>query len=79
MDKPYLAVDATGNIYATAPERGQILLVSPDGQTRALARPSGSGSRLGMPTGVEVGPRGDLFVAESSGGVVSRRVLQPER
>ena len=72
LNKPYVAADATGLIYTTAPDRGDVLVVGSDGQARPLARPADRGGRLGIPTGVKVGPDGELYVTESSGGVVSR-------
>jgi uncharacterized protein (TIGR03663 family) len=71
-NKPYIAVDGQGLIYTTAPERGDVLAVAPDGQARAVARPSDGAGRLAVPTGLTVGPNGELYVAESGGGVVSR-------
>jgi sugar lactone lactonase YvrE len=71
LNKPYLATDHRGVIYVTAPERGQVLAISQDGTVQPLQRPSDRGARLGTPTGVEVGPRGELYVTESTGGVIS--------
>jgi len=78
LDKPYLAADARGRIYVTAPERYEILVVDVDGQVRPLSLPGGRGRRPATPTGIDVGAGGELYVAESSGGVLRRySVLDP--
>jgi hypothetical protein len=69
-NKPYLAVDAQGRILATLPELGQVVVVSSNGEARPILWP-GVGS-FGLPTGLRVGPGGELYVSDSTRGVVLR-------
>ncbi len=79
VNKPFMATDGHGNIYTTAPEGGEVLQIGPEGHVRSVARAPIAERRLGMPTGLDLGPGGDLFIAESSAGVLSRRSLHPQK
>ncbi|MDP8921791.1 MAG: TIGR03663 family protein [Chloroflexota bacterium] len=70
-NKPYIAA-AGGQIYVTFPERGEVGVIEAGGQVRPLSRPADGSGRLGVPTGVDVTPDGDVWVAESAGGTLSR-------
>jgi hypothetical protein len=69
-NKPYIAADASGQIFYTAPEAGLVVAVDSNGSSRELSRSIDSRGRLGMPTGIAVGPDGSIYVVESTGGVV---------
>lgn len=77
-DKPYLAVDRSGLVYASDPESGRVLVFSPAGALLAILRlPDADGTRA-KPTGVAVDPAtGQLLVADQGGGRVL--VLPPFR
>ena len=72
-NKPYITA-RDGRLYATLPERSEVVAIAPDGSTTPLPRPHDGNGRLGLPTGVDVGPDGTVWVAESSGGVVTRYI-----
>jgi sugar lactone lactonase YvrE len=65
-NKPYIAVDAAGQIIATFPDQGRVTLFSPEGQQlQDLPLPPGT-----APVGVAVAPDGRILVADSRGNVV---------
>ncbi len=66
-NKPYVAVSDDGIIFATVPERRQVLRVS-EGATATLSLPAES--RLQMPVGIETQPDGRLLVVDSQAGIV---------
>jgi uncharacterized protein (TIGR03663 family) len=71
-NKPYLAPAEQG-IYYSAPDQGLVNLLGADGRTAASIQPEGpGGAGPGLPTGVAVGPHGELFVADSRAGVIYR-------
>jgi len=71
-NKPYIATGTDGRIYITLPERNEVDQVSGDGQVTPINRPADRIGRLGLPTGLVVGPDNVLYVAESSGGALTR-------
>ncbi len=66
-NKPYIAVAEDGTIFATVPERRQVLRVS-DGTATTLNLPSDS--RPQMPVGIETQPDGRVLVVDSQAGAV---------
>ncbi len=66
-NKPYVAVSDDGVIFATVPERRQILRLS-DGVAASLSLPAEP--RLQMPIGIETEPDGRLLVVDSQGSIV---------
>jgi DNA-binding beta-propeller fold protein YncE len=65
-NKPFLTVDAQGEIVASFPDQGNLAVFSADGQqTKQIALPSGA-----SPVGVAVAPDGRLLVADARGNVV---------
>ena len=70
-NKPYLAADGRGRIFVTAPAPNQIWVVDPGGGVQPWPRPRDRHARLGTPTGIDIGPNGELYVAESTGGALS--------
>jgi len=65
-NEPYIAVAADGTVYVTDPNvtPGRILVYSAQGQPMAVW--TLSGTALVDPTGIAVGPNGDLYVSDSS-------------
>ena len=65
-NKPYIAVDAEGRIYATFPDQGRVTVFSSDGQQlNDVALPGGT-----SPVGVAVAPDGRLVVADARGNII---------
>lgn len=72
-NKPYVAIDGSGNIVASAPDQGTILVLGPDGRVLSTSRPEvQSGSTAGLPTGLARAASGDLYVTDSRVGIVYR-------
>lgn len=74
-NKPYLAAAPDGRIFITLPEKNAVHQVTPQGQATPLQRQPDRANRLGFPTGITVGPDGQVYVAESGGGTVWVRRL----
>ena len=65
-NKPYVAADGAGNVYATFPDQGRVAEFSSDGQQlKDIPLPGGT-----SPVGVAVAPDGRLVIADSRGNVV---------
>jgi DNA-binding beta-propeller fold protein YncE len=72
LNKPYLAVDAAGIVWATDPESHRVLGYDTSGNIIAVFGQHGSTlNGMIMPTGLAVGPGGQLFVSDSE----NQRVL----
>ena len=69
--KPYLAVSPNGTVVASAPDAGQLLVISPSGQVRTLSLDGGPRGAA-QPTGVAIAPTGEVYVVDSRNGVVLR-------
>jgi DNA-binding beta-propeller fold protein YncE len=66
-NKPYIAVTANGDVFATVPERAGVVRVK-DGVTSQLPLPQNP--RLVIPTGIDIDGSGRLVVADAQAGVV---------
>ncbi len=65
-NKPYIAVDGQGRVYATFPDQGRVTVFGTDGQPiKDLTLPSGT-----TPVGVAIAPDGRILVADARGNVV---------
>jgi uncharacterized protein (TIGR03663 family) len=65
-NKPYVAVDAAGHVYATFPDQGRVAEFTSDGQQlKDIPLPAGT-----APVGVAVAPGGRLVIADSRGNVI---------
>lgn len=61
--QPYLAFDATGNLYASASNAGEILTLNRDGEI--INRISNAGAeRLAQPIGIAVAPDGNVLISD---------------
>jgi uncharacterized protein (TIGR03663 family) len=69
-NKPYVAAGPDGRLYVTLPERGEIQQIGSDGRVTPVQLPADRANRLGLPTGIAVGPDNVLYVAQSVGGTV---------
>ncbi|MFL5731650.1 MAG: DUF2298 domain-containing protein [Chloroflexia bacterium] len=67
--EPFLAVDAEGNVYATAPTTKTVLKYSPDGKLLGQKKGAGDKSLL-LPTGIAVAPDGTVYVVDTLGNGV---------
>jgi DNA-binding beta-propeller fold protein YncE len=75
--EPFLAVDAAGNVYATAPTGAAVLKFSPTGQLLATQKSVGA-ITLKAPTGITVAPDGSVVVVDTTGhGVVNMGQINP--
>jgi hypothetical protein len=71
-NKPYLTTTGQG-VYFSAPDLGVVSQLAADGQLVLSVQPEGPGAAgPGLPTGVALGPSGELFVADSRAGVIHR-------
>jgi sugar lactone lactonase YvrE len=61
--QPYLAFDADGNLYTTASNVGQALLLGRDGAIREAITEAGN-ERLAQPIGVAVSPDGQVLFSD---------------
>jgi uncharacterized protein (TIGR03663 family) len=75
-DKPAVAVDAAGFVYASDPESGRVLMFTASGQLERILAVPGSGSAAARPTGVAIDPRTkQLLVLDHRGG---RLLIYPQ-
>jgi DNA-binding beta-propeller fold protein YncE len=67
-----VATDADGRVFVTDLGRAAVFVFDPvDGQARVLSRAHGT-RRFIAPTGITIGPNGEIFVADSEAGLVAR-------
>jgi DNA-binding beta-propeller fold protein YncE len=68
-DKPYVATDAAGTVYASDPAGGRILIFTPAGQLTASLDLTADGDDTARPTGIVVDhDRNSLLVLDHAGG-----------
>jgi sugar lactone lactonase YvrE len=66
VNKPYLAVDANGNVFASDPEGARIMKFSNTGTLLAVFGQLGADlSSFNLPTGLAFDAQGNLYVADS--------------
>jgi sugar lactone lactonase YvrE len=66
VNKPYLAIDANGNVFTSDPEGSRIIKFSNDGALLAVFGVRGSDlSSFNLPTGLAFDAAGNLYVADS--------------
>jgi uncharacterized protein (TIGR03663 family) len=76
-NKPYIAVDASDNVYITDPEGYQIMKYDNKGTLLAVFGQFGTDNQsFNLPTGIYVGPNGDLLVTDSLNHRVMRFAAQ---
>lgn len=65
-NKPYVAIDQQGRVYATFPDQGRVVMYDANGQQlKDIPLPGGT-----SPVGVAVAPDGRLLIADARGNVV---------
>ncbi|MEA2574768.1 MAG: hypothetical protein QOH93_2066 [Chloroflexia bacterium] len=67
--EPFLAIDAQGNLYATAPTGKAVLKFDASGQVAATKNTKGAVT-LNLPTGLALGPAGNVYVVDTNGNSV---------
>jgi DNA-binding beta-propeller fold protein YncE len=73
VDKPYLAVDSSGNVYVTDPASNRVIEYGSTGQVLAVWGALGSDqSSFHTPTGIAVDATGNVFVTDSDNNRVLR-------
>ncbi len=72
-NKPYLAVDAQGNVYVTDPDAGRVLQFDAEGSfVRAWGEEWPGGGRIGVASGVAVDSQGRVWVADARNNLILR-------
>ncbi|HEX8598113.1 MAG TPA: DUF2298 domain-containing protein [Chloroflexia bacterium] len=67
--EPFLAIDTAGNLYATAPTGKAVLKFDSNGQVIATKNAKGA-ITLNLPTGLAIGPAGNVYVVDTVGNSV---------
>jgi streptogramin lyase len=72
VDGAHLAVDASGGLYVTLPEEGQVMRLDPqDGAIKSWElRRQGDGQKM-KPVGVAVDAEGQIWTVDSAGGNIA--------
>jgi len=66
VNKPYIAADAQGNVYVTAPEYHRVVKFDGTGKVLAVWGTFGSDAgSLNTPSGIAVDSVGNVYVADS--------------
>jgi uncharacterized protein (TIGR03663 family) len=74
-NKPYVAADGQGHIWATVPEERRVVRIEPDG--RVQPAPEFAGYSFQLPIGVLALPDGSVWATDSAAGVVVQRAASP--
>jgi uncharacterized protein (TIGR03663 family) len=66
VNKPYLAVDSQGVVYATDPEMYRVLVFDKDGAFKATFGQYGNDAKtFALPNGIAIGPNDTVYVADA--------------
>ena len=77
-NKPFLTVDASGNVFITDPDGGRVLEINSDGQfVRGWSDLVGDIPALGMPAGVALDAQGGVWVSDARTNHVLHFTLPP--
>jgi DNA-binding beta-propeller fold protein YncE len=72
-NKPYLAVDSAGRVYATDPENFRVLIFSGEGQYLArFGEPSSGIDGFGLPNGIAIAGDDSVYVVDAANNRVLR-------
>jgi uncharacterized protein (TIGR03663 family) len=70
-NKPYLATDALGRVYVTDPEQYRVLVFDAIGNYLfGFGQYGTEREAMALPTGIDVGPDGNIYVADASNSKV---------
>ncbi len=76
-NKPYLAVDMEGHVYASDPETGRVLVFNPDGTlNHFIGGYDQSSVQIGLAQGVSLDANGGLWLSDSQNHKVLHFNLQ---
>ena len=72
-NKPYLAVDAEGRVYATDPENFRVLIFAADGTYLArFGQPGTALDQFGLPNGIAIDAENNIYIADAHNNRVLR-------
>jgi DNA-binding beta-propeller fold protein YncE len=74
--QPYLAFDADGNLYASASNAGQVLVIDGEGEMISAVTDA-DGERLTQPVGVAIAPDGALLFTDVGRDAVLEHTALP--
>jgi len=75
-NKPYLAVDASGNVFASDPEGYRVMEFSPNGEALRAWGDVGAGmAQFNLPGGLAIAHDGSIWVADAGNNRLMRFVL----
>jgi len=75
-NKPYIAIDPTGNVFITDPEGYRVLEFTGDGTfVRGWGDYSPGSDGFGLPSGIEVDSQGHIWVSDAGNNLVLRFTL----
>jgi DNA-binding beta-propeller fold protein YncE len=73
LNKPYLAVDPQGRVYVTDPEGYLVIVFNREGELVATFGQYGFDQQsFTLPTGIDVGAEGHIYVTDTDGQRVMR-------
>ena len=72
-NKPFIAVDQTGNIYVTDPDGFRVLEFTPDGKIiRGWGDTGDPADTLGLPSGIAIDAQGHVWVSDAGNNRIMR-------
>jgi sugar lactone lactonase YvrE len=78
-NKPFLAVDDSGNVFTTDPEGYRVLQFTNEGEPVLSWGDYGTDStQFGLPVGIAAGQNGDIWVVDTGNSRLMRFVLSPQ-
>ena len=67
VNKPYLALDGEGRVYATDPEGSRVLVFDNEGKLLAIWGKYGTDdASFDLPTGIALDEEGNVYVSDSN-------------
>lgn len=75
-NKPFLALDATGNVYLTDPDRGRVIVFDSEGQFLRIWGGFDNAYTMNIISGVTIGDNGSVWVSDALSNALLKFVLQ---